>query len=893
MACGGRKPPVSCRAAVAVLFGSLFGLVLFAAAARTEAAEPGKKGDPAHGLKVSAQLLSADGKQPLRLSIVADIPPGWHIYSITQKPGGPKRSIIQLKESPQFRLSGSLVAAPPPTVEREKYKEIWPDLDVEEHTGQVAWTAPLEVAAGTDINTLAVEGLIKVFMCSDICVDVTLPFTARIGSAAVAERTTSGVAGPAMTLGVLVMGAPVAGEPIASPPGAKEEKSENAPLQKALPQPTESNLVTPQITITGQLDRKAVAPGETATLTLKFVPARGWHIYPLGDKLPSIGGWPTRVVITDAAGLDVGPSVAPDAIVKEKISENAISEKYYQGPVQVTLPVRVPPQSEAGTYGLTGTIGYQTCDKNGCRRPTGARFFIPVTVGTEARSGNVAALFANASYPPTPQEEAPHEAEVKSPPVEASAAPAALNENFKVAPYGGGSHAGMYGFGFDLLLAFLGGLILNAMPCVLPVVGLKVMSFVQQAGENRGRVFALNAWFSLGLISVFLVWAALVAFFSMAASAQFQRPEFSVTLAAVTFAFALSLLGIWEIPLPGFVGSNAAHQVGEREGATGAVAKGILSTILATPCVGPFIGGTLDWTIGTGSAPRIFAIYAAMGLGMASPYLIIGLNPALLRWLPKPGLWMDTFKQLMGFLLLATVVWIFWFMPSQYFIAALALLFAVWMGCWWIGRTPLTAELGQKLRTWAVAAVIVMAVAVPSFKWLVQEPVANLPSIATTSNSVWRPFSVAAFQELRADGTTVLIDFTAKWCFTCQLNKASALHRQATEDYMREHGMVGLVADKTEDSPEIDKLMTRLEHPSGAIPFYAVFPGQGGPVITYKEGPLLQGTLLGMLKQAGPSRIATKPAGTTVAQPDASMKRESALADPVARGTQGRENSPR
>ena len=256
----------------------------------------------------------------------------------------------------------------------------------------------------------------------------------------------------------------------------------------------------------------------------------------------------------------------------------------------------------------------------------------------------------------------------------------------------------MYGLGFDLLLAFIGGFFLNAMPCVLPVIGLKVMSFVQQAGQNRRQAFTLNLWFSLGVMLVFLAWASLIAFFAQAASAQFQRPEFSITLAAITFAFALSLLGVWEIPIPGFVGSSAAHQVGERGGASGAVAKGVLSTILATPCVGPLIGGTVDLTIKDGSTSRIFAIYAVMGFGMAFPYLVLGANPALLRWLPKPGLWMDTFKQFMGFLLLATVVWIFTFMPPEYFVSALALIFGVWAGCWWIGRTPLTAELGSKLR---------------------------------------------------------------------------------------------------------------------------------------------------------------------------------------------------
>ncbi|MCE9554384.1 MAG: thioredoxin family protein [Planctomycetes bacterium] len=849
---------ISKRFLVALLMLAVGGLAVPAATAQPlgRALAAGKV-DRSHGLKVSAQILPASDKQPPRLSIVAEIPAGWHIYSITQKPGGPKRTIIQLPESTQFRLAGALAATPGPTVEREKYKDIWPDLDVEEHVGRVTWTAPLELSNGVDVNALAIEGHMKAFMCSEQCVDVTLPFVARISPAG----SMASVGGMATAWSALVMAAPAAGETIAAPPAPKDDAPVARPVQVASPKPTELRLATAYITITGQLDREVLAPGETATLMFNFEPRKGWHIYPLGNLIPLSGGWPTRIVVEDAAGLEIGSPTAINANLKQKPGAEGGVEQYYQGAVQITLPIRVAKGTGPGTYNVTGAIGYQTCEKT-CKQPTGARFMVPVTVGPAAKPGSVGVLLASASFPPTTKEKDPQESVVMTNAALPNhlAAPVTLDEKFAVAPYGGAGHAGAYGFGFDLLLAFLGGLLLNAMPCVLPVIGLKVMSFVQQAGQNRRRIFTLNLWFALGMLSVFLVWASLIAFFSLSASAQFQKPAFSIALAAITFAFALSLLGIWEIPLPGFVGSSSTQSVGEREGATGAVAKGVLSTILATPCVGPLIGGTIDWTIGSGSTMRIFAIYGAMGFGMAAPYLLIGANPALLRWLPKPGLWMETFKQLMGFLLLATVVWLFSSLPSHYFVASLALLFGVWMACWWIGRTPLTAEFAQKLRTWTVAAVIVVGVSWLSFQTLLGDPPAAPGQTVVASNAVWRPFSVEALQKARAEGKTVLIDFTASWCATCKFNKPVALRRQATEDYMREHGIIGLVADKTVDAPEIDDLMKRLDHPSGLIPFYAVFPGNGGPVITYKEGPLWQSLLLDMLKQAGPSRMASKPA---------------------------------
>ena len=854
----------SVRFLAALLVVAWGGLAMPAADAQLFGRPPSEgEQDRSHGLKVSAQLLPAGENLPARLSITADIPAGWHIYSITQKPGGPKRSIIQLPESKQFRLAAALTPAPAPTVEREKYKEIWPDLPVEEHEGRVTWTAPLELTDGVDLSTLAIEGQLKAFMCSDQCVDVTLPFTAKVAAPA-------NTGSMSMLLGTLLITAPSEGAalPVATQPtGASIVGQPAAKPQGAPPVPNQSTLTSPQMTITGKLDHDAVAPGGTAELTFTLAPATGWHTYPMPDVPSNSVAQPTLVVLTDLASLEVGPPQAKGTL-KSKPQTGGPPEKYYQGPLQVTVLVKVPAGTSPGTHTLFGVIGYQTC-KDFCAAPTGARFSVAVNVAPASQPGSTPAQLVRYTYAAAKEAaglgKPAVEVATTLPPVENAADIKPLEEKIAVAPYGGGGLAGMYGLWFDLLLAFIGGLLLNAMPCVLPVIGLKVMSFVQQAGQNRRQILTLNLWFSLGVLLVFLAWASLIAFFAKAASAQFQRPEFSITLAAITFAFALSLLGVWEIPIPGFVGSGTAQQVGERGGATGAVAKGVLSTILATPCVGPLIGGTVDLTIKDGSMVRIFAIYSVMGLGMAFPYLVLGANPALLRWLPKPGMWMETFKNVMGFMLLATVVWIFTFMPPEYFISALALIFAVWAACWWIGRTPLTAEFGPKLRAWAVAIVIILGVSVPAFRWLVREPVTpGAPQLA--ASAVWQPFSTQRLQQLRAEGTTVFVDFTANWCPTCQVNKQLSLHRKSVEKYMRDHNIVALIADKTLESPEIDTLMTRLDHPSGLIPFYAVFPAGGGPVITYTEPLLFEGTLLDMLRQAGPSRVAANPATAQAVQ---------------------------
>ena len=196
-----------------------------------------------------------------------------------------------------------------------------------------------------------------------------------------------------------------------------------------------------------------------------------------------------------------------------------------------------------------------------------------------------------------------------------------------------------------LPLAFAAGFLLNFMPCVLPVVGLKLLSFVQQANSDRKRILLMNLSYTAGLLSVMLILATLAVFAGLGWGAQFSSAAFTVTLSTIVFAFGLSFLGVWEIPLPGFVG-DASGKVKE-EGYGGAFSKGVLSTLLATPCSGPFLGAALAWAV-TQPTYLTYAVFATVGLGMASPYLVVGLFPSAIRFLPKPGHWMVAFKQIMG-----------------------------------------------------------------------------------------------------------------------------------------------------------------------------------------------------------------------------------------------------
>lgn len=320
-------------------------------------------------------------------------------------------------------------------------------------------------------------------------------------------------------------------------------------------------------------------------------------------------------------------------------------------------------------------------------------------------------------------------------------------------------------------LAFVAGFILNFMPCVLPVIGLKVMSFVQQAGESRSRVLTLNIFFVLGLLTVFMLLACLSAFLGYGWGQLFQSPKFSIAMVCIVFVFALSMLGIWELPSPSFAGRGSAVDLAEKEGVSGAFFKGVLTTLLATPCTGPMLAPALGWAVKQ-PKPIIFGSFLFMGLGMGIPYILFALSPRLMSLLPKPGAWMDTFKQVMGFVLLGTVVWLFYGMSSAYVVPTIALIFTLWAACWAIGRVPITASSQTKSVNYLGALAFAAIVGYFSFVSLISEP-------ATFAGNDGKRFVSAADVDFDGEwpvytkredidhfidnGVPVFVDFTAKW----------------------------------------------------------------------------------------------------------------------------------
>ena len=492
------------------------------------------------------------------------------------------------------------------------------------------------------------------------------------------------------------------------------------------------------ITISGAIDKTSVQPGGKVNLTILANIVPDWHIYRREDtKTDDNGPIPTIISFRKSGGFKVSPPKPSQEPIQEKSKlADAADIFYHEDKIEWLIELQAPADAKNGRYELEGNIVFQVCSDERCDSPTALDFKFPIEVAeTEVNETKAVAIaICNTSRDEIIKQSGEFWAGNLT---DAKAAEISL------------ANLALY-----LGMAFLAGLILNAMPCVLPVIGLKIMTFVQQAGEARGRILMLNLVFSLGLLTVFWILATLSAFFGFGWGDWLTKSmSGSIIITAVVFAFGLSMLGVWELPIPGMSGSSTLSKASEEEGPLGAFFLGILTTILATPCTGPMLIPAITFT--SGQPPWIcYLIFTTIGLGMALPYILVGFFPSLISWLPRPGAWMNTFKQITGFILMATVVFLmssFSGEPrSEYLVAMLSLLLLISFGCWWIGRTSLAAETPDKLKAWGTALTIIGAGAYLSFTYLGPPPY----------ELDWQQYSKAKLGELIAENRIVFIDFT-------------------------------------------------------------------------------------------------------------------------------------
>ncbi|RLD13931.1 thiol:disulfide interchange protein [candidate division KSB1 bacterium] len=379
-----------------------------------------------------------------------------------------------------------------------------------------------------------------------------------------------------------------------------------------------------------------------------------------------------------------------------------------------------------------------------------------------------------------------------------------------------------------ILFSFLGGMILNLMPCVLPVLSIKIMRFVKQAQDKKAKPWKHGVLFTIGVLLAF--WTLAIALLILKAGGeqlgwgfQLQSPTFLIILSVFMFLLGLSMFGVFEI------GTSLTTVGGavQSEGWFGSLMDGVIATIVATPCTAPFMGGALGFAL-TQPAWVSLIVFTFLGLGMAFPFALITSIPALLKYVPKPGRWMESLKQFMGFLLVATVIWLLWVLGQQTGSVVLVLvlldLLLTSVAAWIYGRW---GNLAMEQRTRIIAWVLALLILGVS-NWYVLEnyhKYEETPSVTSISGEIdWQPYSDQLLQQLLDEGKPVFVDFTAKWCLSCQANEQITFSSEEVQKKFKELGIVALKADWTKRNPEITQALAKFGRMS--VPLYVLYPGR-------------------------------------------------------------------
>ena len=391
-----------------------------------------------------------------------------------------------------------------------------------------------------------------------------------------------------------------------------------------------------------------------------------------------------------------------------------------------------------------------------------------------------------------------------------------------------------------LLFGFLGGMILNLMPCVLPVISLKIFGFIQQAGQSRQKILRSGIAFTLGIFAWFIALALLLIALKAAGrdvtwgGFQFTNPYFVLVLSVIVLVFALNLFGVFEISLPQRF-SHGLLSTSERKDDLGSFFQGVFATVLATPCTAPFLGTALGFAFSQ-SATIILAIFIAIAAGMSAPYLLLSAQPAWLRFLPRPGAWMVHVKQFMGFLLLATLLFLLYVLGAQRglegAIWASCFLLVISVACWMKGVFVVPTASAAKR---SIVLVIMLVLVLGSGIYFIGDKFhsANVASAGSQLRGDWQAFTPERLQAELEQGHTVFVDFTAAWCLTCKFNEASVLESQDVREAFQRRGIVKMKADWTNGDPVITKLLQQFGRPG--VPLYVLYPGKNEEPIVFPE----------------------------------------------------------
>jgi len=431
-----------------------------------------------------------------------------------------------------------------------------------------------------------------------------------------------------------------------------------------------------------------------------------------------------------------------------------------------------------------------------------------------------------------------------------TASPAQLNgvvelaggRNYEISATPGTVNAPAAALGFSpaalariVSFAFLGGLLLNLMPCVFPVLFLKGLALVNSGNEEKHKLRAHGFVYTAGILVSF--WALVALLLGLRAAGatlgwgfQFQSPVFLLLMASLLFFLGLSLAGQFEI---GLTLTSAGGSLAAKQGYAGSFFTGVLAVVVATPCTAPFMGAAIGYALAQ-PATVTFAVFTALALGLAAPYVALTLQPAWTRLLPRPGAWMDVLKQAVSVPIFATVIWLAWVIAGAYGAELVAVLLGSFLllaiAGWFLGRWP--------AKRWATSVAVLIVAGVVAACSVAPKEFAVAPSSAPAASSAggpaagssWQPWSADAVQRSLAAGQPVFVDFTASWCLSCQVNERVALSRPEVMQAFAAAHVALYRADWTREDPAITQALTDLGR--SGVPVYALYaPGQSAPTL--------------------------------------------------------------
>ncbi|MCB9856132.1 MAG: thioredoxin family protein [Phycisphaerales bacterium] len=677
----------------------------------------------------------------------------------------------------------------------------------------------------------------------------------------------------------------------AAKPAGESVVDEFGSARVMLPSPPEK---AEHLKITSRIDKKQVKPGESFHAIVTVQIEAKHHMQsdkPLEEYLI-----PALVFVEPVRDGDIGKIKYPASHIRNDPMMGKMSE--YSGKVDFTIPITLDKETDNQPRWVRGILQSQICSDNGtCFAPQYLEFAIPVQMeggpAPAASPDKFVERVASATVEAGGASESRNVVEATG-----DNESATVEEIDSAKSWIAGVQDWFISFGYVgvLFLAFLGGIILNLMPCVLPVISLKILSYVRQADEDRSRIFVLGLAYCTGILVFFGIISWLYYSGGQSWGQHFQSPYVVLILAAVITAFALSLFGVFAVFTPKFV-NQLGVKAEEREGLPSAFFTGLLATILGTACTGPFMSAAV------GAASRFSAlqgamIFMAVGVGMMLPFLVLSANPAWLKFVPKPGKWMGIFEAVMGFALFATVIFLLNPIRPQLgdwgLLLSLMFLLGVAIAVWLRGKAQFTTNPSYRLPL-NLAALAMLAVA-----WLVpfrtfssvdklradaaehkrlynigllterMDPdgsgkTARLPMPKYPPDKIdWLPYDKSLVQRYVEAGHTVFVDFTAAWCATCQGNLISSIDIQPTRDLLRDLKVIPLEADYSSRDPKILKIIK--SYGRAGVPMYLVFAPFEPDNPQVLDEVLTPGTMAAALKKAGPSTPGNKVASAATAE---------------------------